>query len=816
MFLQDLKYGVRMLVKAPGFTSVAILSLALGIGANTAIFSLINAVLLRPLPVSDASTLVAVSQTDQRNPGNLPVSDLNFRDLRERNAVFSDMGAFAFAQVNYSSGGEALPIPAQVVTANYFSLLGAAPALGRGFLPEEETKASPVAVVSHGFWERTLGSDPSIVGKTITLNRTPFTVVGIGPKNFSGTLLGGGPSVWVPRSMHAVVQPGFDWYDQRRGLFLFTFGRLKPGVTLDQARSTLRILFANLEQTFPVENNGRSATAVPLLDARLNPTGRGPNVVVQLSSVLMGIVGIVLLIACGNIANLLLARAGRRRREIAIRLALGARRMRLVRQLITESVLLSICGGVAGLFVAYWSLNALVAAKLPLPFPIDDSLTIDPRVLAFTAALSILTGVLFGLVPALLASKPDVVPVLKNELVPSAAGRRGPRALITFRHVLVMLQVAMSLTALVAAGLFLRDLLHAQQVNPGFETSGVLIAAINLGPEGYTPERAQVFYDQVTDKVAALPGVQGAALADNAPLAGGFLRSVFPEGADTTTRDRILIQVSNVSPRYLETIGIPLVRGRDFTPADTPTSPKVVIVNQTMAEQFWKGKDPIGRRFKFFGDQDYSTVVGVAKNAKYNGVQEEPLPFIYLPLKQNFAPAATLHVRAAGDASRLAGAVRAAVRELDPTLTLFNVRTLEDQIQQSLQPQKMNVILLTTFGLLALLLAAIGLYGVASYAVAQRTREIGVRMALGAQPSSVLSLVLGNGMLLVVIGLAAGLVASYFVASALSALVVGISAHDPLTFTVTPIVLALIAFAATYVPARRATRIDPLLALRTE
>jgi predicted permease len=815
--MRDLKYAARMLIKAPGFTAVAILSLALGIGANTAIFSLINAVLLRPLPVEDASTLVSVSETDQRNPGNLPVSDLNFRDLRAQNAVFTDMGAFAFAQVNYSNGaGEALPVAAQVVTANYFSLLGAQPALGRGFLPEEELKASPVAVISQGFWERTLGSDASIVGRTITLNRTPFTVIGVAPKNFSGTLLGGGPAVWVPRSMHAVMQPGFDWYDQRRGLFLFAFGRLKPGVTLEQARSNLRAVFANLEQTFPVDNKGRGAVAVPLLDARLNPNGQGPNIVVQLSTVLMGIVGIVLLIACGNIANLLLARAGKRRREIAIRLALGAKRSRLIRQLITESVLLSFCGGVAGLFVAYWSLTALVAAKLPLPFPIDDSLALDPRVLAFTGALAIFTGILFGLVPALQASRPDVVPILKNELVPSAAGRRGIAGLVTFRQVLVMVQVAMSLTALVGAGLFLRDLVAAQRVDPGFETSGVLIADVNLGREGYTPERAQLFYDQVAEKVAALPGVQGAALAQNAPLTGGFLRSVFPEGADTTTKDRILIQVNDVTPGYLQTIGIPIVQGRDFTKADTATSPRVVVINQTMAEQFWKGKDPIGRRFKFFGDNDYSTVIGVARNAKYNGVQEQPLPFIYLPLKQNFTPAATLHVRAGGDASRLAGAVRAAVRELDPTLTLFNVRTLEEQIQQSLQPQKMNVILLTTFGLLALLLAAIGLYGVASYAVAQRTREIGVRMALGAQPSSVLSLVLRNGMVLVAIGLAVGLVASYFVADALTALVVGVNPHDPLTFVATPALLGSIALLASYFPARRATRIDPLLALRTE
>src|SRR6185437_12758427 len=455
MLFQDLKYGIRMLLKSPGFSLVAILSLALGIGANTAIFSLINAVLLRPLPVTDPPSLASVAMTDQRNPGNLPISHLNFKDLRAQNAVFTDMGAFTFAQVNYSAGKDSEQIPAQIVTSNYFSLLGTQPALGRGFLPEEEVKATPVVVISQGFWQRSLGSDPQIVGKTLTLNRTPFTVVGVAPKNFSGTFLGGGPSVWLPISMHLVAQPGFDWYETRRGLFLFAFARLKPGVTLEQARSNLRTVFANLEQSFPVDNKGRSATAVSLLDARLNPAGQGPNLIVQLSSMLMVIVGIVLLIACINIANLLLARASTRRREVAIRLALGAKRSRLISQLLTESVMLSILGGIAGLVIAYWTLNAIVAARLPLPFPVDDTLSLDSRVLAFTGVLAILTGVLFGLAPALQASKADVVPVLKNELVPSAAGGRGILGFLSLRQALVVLQVAASLVSLIAAGLFL-------------------------------------------------------------------------------------------------------------------------------------------------------------------------------------------------------------------------------------------------------------------------------------------------------------------------------------------------------------------------
>ncbi len=816
MLLQDIRYGVRTLVKSPGFTIVAVLSLALGIGANTAIFSLVNAVLLRPLPVAEPSSLVAVSTTDQRNPGNLPLSHLNFKDLRAQNSVFSAMAAFTFAQVNYSTGHESEQIPVQVVTANYFSLLGTQPAQGRGFLPQEEETATPVAVISAGFWERSIGSDPNVIGKTLMLNRTPFTVVGIAPRNFSGTLLGGGPSLWVPLSMHLVVQPGFDWYDTRRGLFLFGLGRLKPGVTVEQARSSLRTTFANLEQAFPVDNKGRSATTVPLLDARLNPNGQGPNIILRLSSILMIVVAIVLLIACANIANLLLARASKRRREVAIRLALGARRTRLIRQLLTESVLLSLLGGAAGLLLAYWCLNALVTADLPLPFPIDDSVSLDPRVLAFTAVLALATGVLFGLAPAIQASKADVVPVLKNELVPAASGARGIRAFLSLRQILVVAQVAASLVALVAAALFLRDLRHAQQIDPGFETTGVLVMNFNLGREGYTPERGQVFYEQIAERAAALPGVRGAAIAQNPPLAGGFLRSVFPEGADTTTTNRILVQVNTVSVGYFQTIGIPIVHGRDFARGDVQTSPKVVVINQTMAERFWKNEEPLGKRFKFFGDQDYTTVIGVAKDSKYNGVAEDPQPFIYQPLTQNYTPAAALHVGSAGDASALAAPVRAEVQRLDPTLALFNVRTLEEQVSQSLQPQQMNVVLLTVFGVLALLLASIGLYGVASYSVTQRTREIGVRMALGAQPSSVLGLVLGHGLILVGVGLVIGLVLAYVTAGFATALVVGVNPHDPVTYIATAGVLGTIALLASYIPARRATRIDPLIALRTE
>ena len=815
--IQDLRYAFRLLVRSPGFTAVAVLSLALGIGANTAIFSLINAVMLRPMPVDDPARLASVFTTDQRNPGNLPLSHLNYKDLRAQNEVFTDMAAFAFAPVNWSTGTEAEQILLQVVSGSYFDVLGAQPVIGRSFLPEEDNKPTPVIVLSQGFWERSLGRDASIVGRTLTLNRTPFTVIGIAPENFTGTFLGGNPAGWVPMSMHDVVQPNFDWYEQRRGLFLFAFGRLRPDVTVEQAGANLRTIFAQLEQAYPEDNKGRSAGTVPLLDARLNPNGQGGAPVVQLSAILMTVVGIVLLIACANIANLLLARASRRRKEIAVRLALGAERLRLVRQLLTESLVLAVLGAAIGTALAYWCLDALVATDLQLPIPVGEGITIDGRVLTFTAVLTIVTGILFGLAPAIQSSRPDVVPVLKNEMVPAGTNQRGWRALLSLRQALVVVQVALSLLSLVAAGLFLRSLNHAQGIETGFETRGVLVMNVNLGREGYTPERGQLFYEQAADQLSGLAGVRAAAVAQNPPLAGGFLRSVFPEGQDTTTRDRILVQVNSVSVGYFETIGIPVIRGRGFARTDSDGAPLVVVINETMAERFWPGQEAIGRRFKFFGDDDFTTVVGIARNSKYNGVAEDPIPFIYQPLLQNYSPNATLHVRAAGHAASLAAGVRRTVLEIDPTLSVFNVRTLEDQVSQSLAPLRTNVIMLATFGLLALALASIGLYGVASYAVTQRTREIGVRMALGAQPGTVMRLVLGRGLLLVALGIVLGVAAVLIISPIVgNTLLPNISVRDPITLVGTAALLTIVAVVANYIPARRATRIDPLLALRAE
>ena len=817
--LKDVRYGTRLLFRNPGFSLIAILSLALGIGANTAIFSVVQQLLASPFPAEDPQQLVSVFTTDRRNPGNLPLSHLNFKDLRAQNTSLTDMAGVAFTQVNYlGEGGAAEQLAVQVVTANYFDLLGARPVLGRAFRADEDAApgSGPVTVISDGLWERRFGRDQSIVGKTLSLNRRPFTVVGVARQGFNGTVVFAAPDLWVPMSMHDVVQPGFTWYEQRRGLFILPFGRLKPGGTLGQAQANLRTLGTRLERDYPNDNQGRSFAALPLLDVRLNPQGGRGGPIVQGSVMLMVIVGVVLLIACANIANLLLTRGTARAREIAVRLAMGARRARLVRQLLTESVLLALVGGAVGLVLGYWTLDLIRSAPLRLPPNFLRQLAINPGVLVFTGALSLLTGVLFGLVPALKASRPDLVPVLKNETVPVVGSRRGILRWITLRQALVVAQVALSLIALVAAGLFLRSLQQIQEINPGFKTTEVLAAALNLGREGYTEEQGLQFHDRLVERAASLPGVTSVALAQNLPFQGGIARSVLLEGNESSEQNRTLVQVNVISPRYLQTVGIPVLSGRDFTAQDTKDTPLVVIVNETMAEKFFPKGDAVGRRFRFFGDTADSTIVGIARNAKYNGLVEEPQPFIYQPMRQAYTPAVSLLVRTKGEATQIASSARALISELDPRLSILRMQTLGEQVDLVLAPNRVVVVLLSVFGGLALLLAAIGLYGVASYSVTQRTREIGIRMALGASRRAVLRLVLLQGLVLVAVGVVAGVALAALLAQSVRGLLVGVQPTDPLTFVITAALLLGVAVLASYVPARRAMQIDPLVALRYE
>jgi macrolide transport system ATP-binding/permease protein len=814
--INDIRYGFRMMIKSPGFTAVAVISLALGIGANTAIFSVINSLLLAPLPVEEPTRLVSIFTTDVKNPGNLPVSHYNFLDYRDKNDVFTGVLSYNFAAVNLNKGaGEARQLFAEVVSGNYFDVLGVKPAYGRAFLPDEDRTPGthPVVVLSHACWQRDFGGDPSIINRTISLNRRDFTVVGIAPKDFTGTDVGGSPDLWVPMMMHNELQADIaTFYDGRRGLAFNLIGRLKPGVTLAQAQESLGRLASQLEQEYRADNEGRNVRLIPLLQARMNPDGEGQ--LMTSSMILMGTVGLVLLIACANVTNLLLARATKRRREIAIRLAIGASRARLVRQLMTESLFLSLVGGAVGFLIAFWTKD-LITALVPFGGGADGpGAGIDARVLAFTFAISVVSGALFGLVPALQASRPDLVPTLKGE-VTLPAGQR--RFRINLRKVLVVLQVALSLFALITAGLFVRSLQKAKQVNPGFVSDNVLLMGFNMGREGYTEAQARQFHRQLLERLRTVPGIQSATLARNRPFGGGTGRSVFIEGQEAPPGGRgVIVQTNVVGPRFFETLGVPLLKGRDFTDADTDNAPLVVIINETMANRFWPNQDAVGQRFKFFGDKTYREVAGVASDSKVNSLTEQRRPYVYIPLLQEYSPQVNLEVRTAGDPKSMVTALRGEAQAIDPNISVLNVETLNDRVDGSLRGERSQASLLGIAGLLALLLASVGLYGVMAYTVAQRTREIGIRMALGASRGDVFALVLKQGASLVSAGVVIGLVGAFAATRMLASSLFGVTAADPVTFAATSALLVAVALLATFFPARRATKVDPMVALRYE
>ncbi len=821
--LQDLKYGARLLAKSPAFTAVAALSLALGIGANTTIFTLVNAVLLNPLPVEDPAQLVSVFTTDERNTGTaalgfLQVSPMNFKDLRDHNEVFSGLTAHTGLPLNISGGtGEPQQVFGEIVTGNYFNVLGARPLLGRGFAADEDETpgAKLVCVLGYGEWQKRFGGDATILGRTITLNGHAFTVVGVMPKGFKGTNAIGAPALWVPYMTYPQTMSGFllelGKPDQRRGLVFNVTGRLKPGVTVQQAEANLKTIARQLEQEYPNENKDRSVTLVPLAQATINPGFRS-NIVVA-GSLLMTIVALVLLIACANVANLLLARASARQKEIAVRLSLGATRAQLVRQLLTEGTLLALVGGAAGLLLAYWAQGLLWSYRPPFLQPDAIDIRPDMRVLLFTIAVSIVTGILFGLAPALQASRPDLVVELK-EKTSAPAGSRRPFAL---RNVLVAGQIALSLIALVGAGLFLRSLQNAQRISPGFDVEHLATLSFDLGAQGYTEEHGKQFQKQMLERVSSIPGVRAATLGSTVPLfAGGFARTVFLEGQDATDRRAgKLVQITIASPHYLETLGIPLVRGRALSDIDQPNTPSAVVINETMAKRFWPDQDPIGRRFKFFGQSNFQQVVGVAADSKYNFIGEDPTPYIYQATTQVYQPQLSLFVKAARPEAVL-GTVRGEVQQLDRTLPLQNVYTLNEIFGQSLWAPRMAASLLAIFAGLSLVLAVIGIYGVMAYSVSQRTRELGIRMALGASRSDVVRLVVKHGLRLTIAGVAIGLVTAFALSRLIASLLLNVSPTDVLTFAVVPVVLGLAALGASYLPALRATRIDPMIALRYE
>ena len=777
--LQDLRYGIRMLLKNYGFTTVAILSLALGIGANTAIFSLVNMILLRPLPVANPEQLVSVFPVAKDNEIQA-FSYPNYVDFRDRNEVFSGLFVTRFAPMSLSHDGNNERLWGYLVSGNYFDVLGISAAQGRTFSPEEDRTplSHPVAVLSHGCWQRRFGADPSLVGKSITLNGHSFTVVGVMPEGFTGSEIAYTPQLWIPVMMQEWIEPGNNWLERRSTQNLFATGRLKPGVSAEQAKASLNVLAQQLGREYPDTNEGQTITLTP--PGLIHPIIRGP--MVSFTTVLMGTVVLVLLIACTNLANLLLARATERRKEIAIRLALGASRFRLIRQLLTESVLLSLAGGAFGFLLAVWLIDLIMAFKPPVNFPLTIDLKIDMRVFAFSLLVSLLTGVLFGLVPALQATKPELVPALKD--VTSQAGARRSR----LRSSLIIAQIALSLVLLIAAGLVVRTLQHLQMMGPGFDPENRLTMSVDVGLQGYDKTRGQQFYHQLIERVSSLPGVKSASLADFIPLSLNYNSTdIYVEGQAPVRGANVPTAMdASVGLNYFATLGIPLVEGREFSAQDNEESPRVVIVNETFARRFFPGPNPIesavGKRVRWRSDSPLAQIIGVARDGKYFSIAEAPRPFIYFPLLQSYSSNAILLVRTSSDPKAMISSIRSEVQKLDANLPVYDVKTLTEHMGLSLFPARVAATLLGSFGLLALLLAAIGIYGVMSYSVAQRTREIGIRIALGAQPREVLKLVAREGMTMAVLGLVIGLVAAFAVMRLMSSLLYGVSATDPITF----------------------------------
>ena len=797
-------------MKRPGFTAIAVITLALGIGANTAIFSLVNTVLLRPLPVPHPEQLVEVYGTFHNGADYTIQSYLNYKDYRDRNDVFSGLVAYRFAPMSLSHESRNERVWGYLVSGNYFEMLGVQPFLGRYFIPEEDKTpgSHPVAIISYGCWQKRFASDRDVVGQALRINGHAFTVVGVAPKGFNGTEVAYAPELFVPMMMAHEIEPGSGWLESREDDNLFVVGRLKQGVTSAQAESALRGITLQLAKEYPKENEGRGVRL--LTPGLFIPDIR--NSVISFSGVLMAVVGLVLLLACVNLANLLLARATERRKELAIRLAVGASRARIVRQLVSESVMLSLAGGLGGLLLAAWINDLVAKIKLPTDVALIMDLHLDWRVLAFALAASLGTGIFFSLLPALQSSKPDLVPALKDEA--SMAGFRRSR----LRNALVVVQVALSLVLLVCAGLVVRSLQVAQRTRPGFTPENAVALSFDLGLQDYTEEKGRTFQQQVIERTQSVAGVRSVALTSTVPLTLDFsFTSIYVEGQSATGSTNLPTAVPNeISPNYFRTMEIPL-RGRDFTERDNKDESRVAIINETFARRFFPGRDAIGRRFNFSGpDKPFWEVIGVAGDGKYNSLGEDPKAAFYRPLLRDYSTNATLVARTAGDPQSALAVLRSELQRMDPTLPLYNVRTLSEHMNVPLFPFRVAATVLGSFGGLAIVLAAIGIYGVMSYVVAGRTREIGVRIALGAARRDVLLLIIRQGMTLAVIGLGIGLLIAFGVAQLLAKLLFGVSPADPLTFAGVSLLLALVAALACYVPARRATKVDPLVALRYE
>ncbi|HEX9763990.1 MAG TPA: ABC transporter permease [Candidatus Acidoferrales bacterium] len=814
---QDLRYGVRQLLRSPGFTTVAVLTLALGIGANTAIFSVVNAVLLRPLPAADPGSMVRIAHVTPDGRTASLHSYLDYADYRDQNEIFNGILITNSATALLRAGGTTEQLLAEVVSGDYFAVLGVDAQVGRTFTEaDDRAGANPVVVISHHLWQHSFDGNPDVVGQSVELNGTLFTVVGVAPEGFPGLFLGVFTGAWVPvLQASSWVSP--DALTNRDAARFRFFGRLRPGVTRPVAQSAMQVVAARLAEAYPETNRGESVLLQParMFEGQLRSGAE------MLFALLLAVVGLVLLAACANLAGLLLVRAGARRREMAVRMALGATRGGLLRQLLTESLLLGILGGAAGLALGLWTAVLLLRFNpLPESIPLRFDLSLDVRVLAFALLLSVLVGVAMGLVPALHASRPAAITALKDE----ATGIVGGRGKTRLRSSFVVVQVMLSLVLLVTAGLFLRSLENAARIDLGFDPQRALAMDLDLGALGLDEERERQFFRDLLERAEGIPGVRAAAYANLAPLDMATPRaSVQIEGVEPPPgKDLFDVSMNRVSAGYFRTLAIPLLAGREFTQRDNPAAPRVAVVNQTFARRFWPRQDPLGRRFLLAGDSRRLmqpaevTVVGVARDIKYRTLGEEVTPHVYLPDLQHHAQSRTLIVRTHGDPGPMIVTVQREMQQLNPAVQGFFARTLVQHVALAYVPARLTAGVSAVLGLLALLLATIGLYGLVAYSVLLRTREIGIRVALGAQRGDILRLTVGDSGKLVAVGIALGLAGAWALGATFSGLLYGVAPTDPATLATATGLLAVVAIGATWIPARRAARVDPMVALRYE
>jgi predicted permease len=831
-FFMDIRYGLRTLARNPGFTAVAVLTLALGIGANTAIFSLMNAILLRTLPVNNPSQLVLFGagkwggiMDEVPNRGWQLFSYPFYRQVQRDNSVFSDVTAISNmpneVHGTIGEGSEAEAINARLVSGTYFSVLGVNPILGRTFTDEDDRTpgSSPVAVASYVWWKRRFGGDPAIIGKKMSIGSTVYTVIGVTPEEFFGTTVGESPDVWIPLSMEELLPPGWKGLNDKLFQSLYILARRKPDASVEQAQTNANVLFKQAVR----ELIGSQPTKKQLDDIQhafieLTPAARGlSRLRVEFSKplrVLMAAVGLVLLIACANIANLLLARATNRQREIAVRMSIGAGRLRVIRQLLTESFLLAMLGAVLGIALATWTSKLLLVMVSASPQTLPVDVAPDSRVLVFTLLLSLATPLLFGMAPAWRAARIDFNSSLKQ-------GRSTATVHSPLAKALIVSQVALSLVLLIGAGLFLRTLVNLTNVDMGFNKNSVLLFQIEPASVGYK-EDAQLgrLYDQIEQHVSAVPGAHAASFSMFTFNSSSWSEDAWAQEESPEAKNNREILYNKVGSGFFSTIGLPLLAGRTFGPPDTENSPKVAVINETMARLFFPNESPLGRRFRLGGPdakpENDKIVIGVVKDAKYVTLKERPWPAAYLPYSQGAGYLWNFEVRFSGDAASTIAAVRQAIREIDPRLPVSSVGTLAEQVDRSVVEQRLTAQLSSFFSLVAVFLACIGIYGLMSYAVVHRTSEIGIRVALGAQQGQVLRLIMRQGLVLAIVGVAMGIALAFVLTRFLASLLFGVQPFDPVTFVCVAFLLTLIALAACYVPARRAMHVDPMVALRYE